>query len=121
MGLDGLKGKFNSKSGEASKSDSKSSNESGVKKFLRGLVGKKNFDNEKILGVDITPHYVRICQLQNSYGKWMLKNLASSCMEHFLRKTDIMVNTDSYTENLKDLVLKNKIKSKNVAFTVPSS
>ena len=120
MGLDSLKGKLNKKSGGSANLASKSG-ESAIKKLLRTLVGKSSLDKEKILGVDITPHYVRICQLKRSYGKWMLNNLASACMENFFRKTDIMVNTDSYAENLKDLVSKNKISSKNVAFTVPSS
>ncbi|MDA0781644.1 MAG: pilus assembly protein PilM [Rickettsiales bacterium] len=120
MGLDSLKGKLNKKAG-GSGNRASGSGESGLKKLLRGLVGKSSLDKEKILGVDITPHYVRICQLKRTYGKWMLNNLASACMENFFRKADMMVNTDSYAENLKDLVSKNKISSKNVAFTVPSS
>jgi hypothetical protein len=123
MGLDSLKSKLGNISASKGKAIPRpnSNSESGLKTFLRSLVGKRSFENEKILGVDITPHYVRICQLKNSYGKWMLTNLASSCMENFFRKTDIMLNMDSYAENLKDLISKNKITSKNVAFTVPSS
>jgi hypothetical protein len=95
--------------------------ESLAKKMLKIILGKSSYNSEQILGVDITPHYIRICQLKTSYGKFSLKNLASSCMESYFRQADIAINSGSYAENLKALLVKNKISAKDVTFTLPSS
>lgn len=95
--------------------------ESFSKQILKIILGKSSYNNEDILGIDITPHYIRICQLKRSYGKLSLKNLASACMESYFRKTDIAINSVSYAENLKALLIKNKINIKDATFTVPSS
>lgn len=100
---------------------SKKVSESFSKTLLRLIMGKNSYNNEQILGVDITPHYIRICQLKISYGKLTLKNLSSACMESCFRKTDIVMNSDSYSEILKALLVKNKINIKDVTFTVPTS
>lgn len=94
------------------------------KKIIRPLnkiLGKSSYNNEKVLGVDISPHYVRICQMRNSYDQWILNNLASSCIETQFRNYDIHGNPDLYVENLKELIKKSKITVKNVAFSVPTS
>ena len=90
-------------------------------KPLTDVLGKASLENEKILGVDITPHYIRVAQMKHSYGQWILNNLASSCMETQFKKDDIAINVDLYVENLKDLVTKHKISTKNVAFSLPTS
>lgn len=90
-------------------------------KPLNKLLGNYSYSHEKILGVDITPHYIRVCQMQNSYGKWVLSNLASSCMENQFRNIDIHTQSDIYVENLKNLVKANKISTKDVAFSLPAS
>lgn len=97
------------------------------KKIKKGMnpiekaVGKYMLGRETILGVDITPHYIRLCQMKNVYDQWTLNNLASACMESQFRNSDIIVNPDLYVENLKDLIKKNKISTKDVAFSIPTA
>lgn len=85
------------------------------------LVGKYSFDNEKILGVEISPHYIRICQMKSSYGRWSLNQLASTCMETQFTNLDIQMNMDLYVDNLKALLEKHHIKTKDTALSIPTS
>jgi Tfp pilus assembly PilM family ATPase/Tfp pilus assembly protein PilN len=99
-------------------------NSEAINKFIKPLfhmLGKYSYEHESIIGVDLTPHYVRVCQMKNSYDQWILNNLASACMETQFRKYDISANPDLYVENLKDLLTKNKITTKNAAFSLPTS
>lgn len=92
-----------------------------LKKTLFLALGNYHYGNEKILGLEISPHYIRICQMNHSYGKWSLNQLASACMEAQFTNVDIHVNQDLYVENLKILLEKHHIKTKEVAISVPTS
>lgn len=88
--------------------------------FFRSL-GKYSYNHEDILGLEISPHYIRICQMKNSYGRWILNQLASSCMENQFTNMDIQLNQDLYAESLRDLLHSHRIKTTNVALSVPTS
>lgn len=85
------------------------------------LLGKYATAKEKVLGLEISPHYIRLCQMQNAYGKWSLYQLASSCMENQFTTMDVRMNPDIYVENLQLLLKKHNIKAKDVALSVPTS
>ncbi len=84
-------------------------------------IGKYSYEHENILGLEISPHYIRICQMKNSYGRWSLNQLASACMESQFTLRDIQSNPEIYTENLKILIAKHHIKAKEVALSIPTS
>jgi type IV pilus assembly protein PilN len=119
--IHGMLGKRSKSPSAASKQKKSSGNLNKIINPLRDSLARYVFERETLMGVDITPHYVRVCQMNQSYGQWILNNLASSCIETQFRKYDIQSNSDLYVENLKDLVNKNNIKVKNVAFSLPTS
>jgi Tfp pilus assembly PilM family ATPase/Tfp pilus assembly protein PilN len=117
----GMLGKRSESPSAAPKKPKKPSALNKITKPLMESLARYSFEHETMMGVDITPHYVRVCQMNQSYGQWMLNNLASSCIESQFRKFDIQGNPDLYVENLRDLVTKNNIKIKNAAFSLPTS
>lgn len=88
---------------------------------LFNALGKYSYNHENILGVEISPHYIRVCQMKNSYGSWHLNHLASSCMESQFTNADIQMNVDLYAETLRLLIEKHRIKTKDIALSVPTS
>jgi Tfp pilus assembly PilM family ATPase len=102
------------------KSKSKTSSNNVFNKILKKTFGKFFYQRESILGIDINPHYIRICQMNKSYDQWSISNLSSTCIEKNHWQHEIEENIDLYSESLKELIKKNKIKEKNVSFSVPS-
>ena len=62
--------------------------------------------NETMLGVDITPSCIYVCQVDNKGGNCALTSLASVCMEGKFVGEDILNNPDLYSEYLKELIRK---------------
>ncbi len=89
--------------------------------ILGRIVGNLVLKKESILGVDISPHYIRICNLSNEYNRPILKSLASVCIEKMYSFEDIFNNKHLYVDELKSLIQNNNIKVKDVAFSLPSS
>jgi type IV pilus assembly protein PilN len=85
------------------------------------MLGKYFYNHEKILGLEISPHYIRICQMTNSYGICSLSQLASACMEKQFTNADIEQSQDIYVETLKSLLAAHKIKTKDTAISIPTS
>jgi|GEM_PF-5005167 len=92
-----------------------------LKEPILKIIGKYSYNYEKVLGLEISPHYIRICQMTNSYGKWSLNHLASVCMESQFSNSDIEANQDLYVESLKSLLETHHIKTKDVALSIPTS
>ncbi len=90
-------------------------------KPLNKILGRYSYEHENLVGIDISAHYVRLCEMKNVYGQWTLNSLASTCIESQFRNADIHTNPDLYVENLRDLLIKNTIKTKEAAFTLPTS
>jgi type IV pilus assembly protein PilN len=80
-----------------------------------------DFRHEKLVGVDITPNCIYLCQIDALNGKRVLTSLTSVCMEGRFLTQDIADNTNQYAQSLKDLVAENNIKTKNVALSIPVS
>lgn len=85
------------------------------------ILGQHCVTRENILGLEISPHYIRLCQMKSSYGRWSLNQLASSCMENQFTNMDIRMNVDIYVENLQILLKKHHIKTTDVALSIPTS
>lgn len=91
---------------------------------IKGLTKVFSFysnKREKILGVDISPHYIRVSQISYTKRGRVLKNLTSVCIEDMYTNDDIASNLDLYAENLKQLVDSFNIKVNKVAVTLPVS
>lgn len=126
-----LEFKGKAKKGEATEEDSKKLQEeynSLMSKTIRGA-SNKLIDmlcsygdlKEAVVGINITPHYIRICQMQHMFDKWNVTHLDSVCVGERFTAEEMLENIDEYVHHIKTLVKKNKIKSKNVSLTVPLS
>jgi type IV pilus assembly protein PilN len=80
-----------------------------------------NLRHEGLIGVDITPHCIYLCQIDGLNGKRVLTSLTSVCMEGKFLNEDISKNPNDYADSLKNLIKDNNIKTKNVAISIPVS
>ncbi|MDB2415285.1 pilus assembly protein PilM, partial [Rickettsiales bacterium] len=74
-----------------------------------------------LIGVDITPHYIRLCQMETKKydGKWRIKHITSSCIKGLFTREDIANHKENYVEHLKFLLEDSGIKTKNAALALP--
>lgn len=89
--------------------------------FIRKSLGNFTVDHESLIGVDISPHYIRVCQMKHAYERWSLKSLASACIEGKYTIQDIQNEENLYVENLREILKKNNIKTKDVVLSIPES
>jgi len=84
------------------------------------LLSKYSRADEEILGVDMSPGYIRVARLEFKDEKWNVLNLIERSIE-IDPGTTIVDQSDIYTSALKDILEKEKIKTKNVAISIPVS
>ena len=84
------------------------------------LLSKYSHADEEILGVDMSPGFVRVARLEFKDEKWIVLNLIERLID-----TDpnlpLIDQSNIYTDTLKDILEKEKIKTKNVAISIPVS
>ena len=93
----------------------------GAKQAIFDLLGEYSLKHENLVGLDITPHYIRLCQMDSSTKKPKLKNLASACIEDNFVLDDIFTNSTIYIDNLHSLVEECGLSGKEVALSIPVS
>ncbi|PIR39651.1 MAG: hypothetical protein COV35_03870 [Alphaproteobacteria bacterium CG11_big_fil_rev_8_21_14_0_20_39_49] len=76
---------------------------------------------ESLIGVDITPNCIYLCQIDALNGKRVLTSLTSVCMEGKFLTQDIAEYSDQYAQSLKELANESNVKTKNVALSIPVS
>lgn len=84
------------------------------------LLSKYAHTDEEILGIDMSPGYIRVARLEFKEDQWAVLNLIERSIEtdSSLALTD---QPDIYTAALKDILKEEKIKTKNVAISIPVS
>jgi len=95
-----------------------------LKSKMSGLINKEEttiHDDEALLGVDITPSCIYVCQIDNKSAGRTLTSIASVCMPGKFVGEDILNNPDLYSESLKNLIREHKIQTKKVALSLPVS
>ncbi len=84
------------------------------------LLSKYSRADEEILGVDMSPGYIRVARLELKDEKWSILNLIERPIETD-PNTTLIDQSNVYTDALKDILEKEKIKTKNVAISIPVS
>lgn len=84
------------------------------------LLSKYSRADEEILGVDISPGYIRVARLEFKDEQWSALDLVERSID---TNSDLSIIDQSnvYTDALKDILEKEKIKTKNVAISIPVS
>ncbi len=75
---------------------------------------------EALVGVDITPECVRICQMTEDNGQWRIDHLDAAVVDG-TSPEDIWNHPDRYTEALTTLLQKNNISARHAALPLPVS
>ena len=90
-----------------------------VNAFL-DLLSKYSRADEEILGVDMSPGFIRVARLKIKDNKWSVLNLIERPIEAD-SNLSLIDQSNLYTDTLKDILEKEKIKTKNVAISIPVS
>jgi len=74
---------------------------------------------EELVGIDITPQSIRLCQLTNNKQEWLLVKLAADQVDGNGLLSTIDGNMDIYVDKLKTLVRREKLETANVSISIP--
>ena len=84
------------------------------------LLSKYSRVDEELLGVDMSPGYIRVARLEFKNDKWGVLNLIERSIESD-SSLSLIDQSNIYTDALKDILDKENIKAKNVAISIPVS
>jgi len=90
-------------------------------KLVMAEMSKVSVQQEDVVGIDITPEYIRLTQLANDKDDWVLTKLGYKFLDDNNTLQSIKDNPAEYTKKLKQLVTANKIEDSNAAISIPVS
>ena len=88
-------------------------------KSILDVLSKYSIRQEDLVGVDITPNFIRVAQLTEDKNGWLLEKLGSQVISDKYNLSDIREHQDMYIEHLRDLVVSAKLETANVAISIP--
>lgn len=97
--------------------ESKPSHLSKINDYLKD----KFLTEHEVVGVEIQPDTIRMCQARKEGHEWKIIKLASINVLNNHNYDNIKKNKKVYAKALKDLFEQNKISNKNIAVSIPAS
>ncbi len=89
-------------------------------KFLKNRLGKSAVKGEEIVGVELTPHEIRLAQLSsNKANQWVLDKFFVHKIESLQEGATVLENADKIGDELKLALQKSKISTTNAAIAIP--
>jgi len=88
-------------------------------RFFIDQLSKYSIKQEDVVGVDITPNYIRVAQLTEEKGRWLLEKVGSKYIGDQSNLADIGTHHDLYANKLRELVESAKLETSNVAISIP--
>ncbi len=104
-----------------SATETKSKNKSSFLNKTNEYLKQKFCSEQEVVGVEIQPDIIRICQAKESEDGWKIEKLASVSVLNNYQQDSLKKNKKLYSGALKDLFEKNKITNKSVALAIPAS
>lgn len=89
-----------------------------IKSFIDAL-SKYSIRQEDVVGVDITPNYIRIAQLSENNQGWVLEKLGVKYIADRATLNDIRNEQDEYANKLRELVSSSNLETLNAAISIP--
>ncbi len=89
-----------------------------VKLFIDAL-SKYSVKQEDVVGLDITPGFIRIAQLSENRSGFVLEKIGYKFISGKPEANDIEIQPEKYVEKLRELVNTAKFETTNVALSVP--
>ena len=104
----------------APQSDEKKKKSSFFDKFLKNRLGKSAIQGEEILGVELTPHEIRLAQLSsNKSNQWVLEKFFVHEIKDLPENSLVLDNQDKIGDELKIALQRSKITTTNAAIAIP--
>lgn len=74
-----------------------------------------------VMGIDIRPNVIRVAISDEEKGVWKVKHLFAKNVANTLNFENLEKNKNLYATAIKQIIIENKIKNKNVALSIPTS
>ncbi len=88
-------------------------------RFFIDQLSKYSVKQEDVVGVDITPNFIRVAQLSEEKGRWLLEKIGSKYISASANLADVSANQDLYVNKLRELIETAKVETPNVAISIP--
>lgn len=89
-----------------------------LKRFIDAL-SKYSVRQEDVVGIDITPNYIRLSQLSETSEGWLLEKLAYKYVNDKSSHNDIRDSQDEYVQKLRELIVSANLETNNAAISIP--
>lgn len=89
-----------------------------LKAFIDAL-SKYSIKQEDVVGVDITPNYIRVAQLSENSDGWLLEKMSYKQVAESASLDDIRDSQENYVEKLRGLIQSANLGAANAAISIP--
>lgn len=89
-----------------------------LKAFIDAL-SKYSIKQEDVVGVDITPNFIRVAQLSENSDGWLVEKLGYKQVADHASLDDIRDSQDEYVQKLRELILSANLETANAAISIP--
>ncbi len=83
------------------------------------LISRYSIKREDVVGVDITPNFIRLVQLSETKNGWMLEKVGSRHLANESSLAEIPANHEPYISALRELIEATRLETTNVAISLP--
>ncbi|QWE21460.1 pilus assembly protein PilM [Polynucleobacter sp. AP-Kolm-20A-A1] len=90
-----------------------------ILKALIDALSKYSIKQEEVVGVDITPNYIRVAQLTENADGWLLEKLGYKQVSDKASLLDIRDSQDDYVQKLRELISSANLETANAAISIP--
>ena len=89
-----------------------------LKAFIDAL-SRYSIKQEDVVGIDITPNYIRVAQLSENADGWILEKLGYKHVAKDASLKDIHDSQDEYVQKLRELITSANLETANAAISIP--
>ena len=89
-----------------------------LKAFIDAL-SKYSIKQEDVVGVDITPNFIRVAQLSENSDGWLLEKMGYKQVSSHATLNDIRDSQDEYVQKLRELIVSANLETANAAISIP--
>lgn len=89
-----------------------------LKAFIDAL-SKYSIKQEDVVGIDITPNYIRVAQLSENADGWLLEKLGYRHVSDTATLKDIENSQEEYVQQLRSLITSANLETANAAISIP--
>jgi type IV pilus assembly protein PilN len=89
-----------------------------LKAFIDAL-SKYSIKQEDVVGVDITPNFIRVAQLSENSDGWLLEKMGFKQVAEAASLDNIRDSQDDYVQKLRELILSANLETANAAISIP--